>query len=79
MPSAYSNGEPIFIRQSCEPRTDEQKREWVAACNEEARKLGVTFSRASWHPDNPDLLLFEGWKERPDDQGPLRFKFNENG
>jgi hypothetical protein len=68
--------EPFYIRQSCAPRTSDEKRAWLESCAAESRAQGATFARASHHPDNCDLLLFEAWKARPDEQGPLRWNRN---
>ena len=67
--------EPDFISQTAEPMTPEQRQEWFRWRVTEAENEGATFHRYSHHPGNPDILLHEGWKVRPDDQGEPRFQF----
>lgn len=65
---------PDFIAQCGDPMTDEQRREWVKRTAEEFRNKGSMFSRITLHAEIPDLILFEGWRERPEDQGKPRFQ-----
>ena len=37
-----------------------------------ARSAGVTFGRVSWREDL-QIALYEGWKEKPEDQGEIRW------
>lgn len=67
--------EPEYLAQTGEPMTWEERNAWILARRAEAKARGCTFGRISTHPDNRDLLLIEGWKERPDDQGEPRFQF----
>ena len=53
--------EPFFIRQTAEPMSQVERRDWFGWCAVEARKAGAKLCRAHIHPDNEDLLLFEAW------------------
>ena len=39
----------------------------------DARNAGVTFGRLSWCNDL-QIGLYEGWKQRPEDQGEVRWQ-----
>jgi hypothetical protein len=62
--------EPIFTKQA--PAADASKH-WVREAVVEGRAAGATFFRASEDPER-NLVLVEGWKARPDDQGEPRFR-----
>ena len=61
--------EPDFLSQTAEPMTPEQRQEWFRFEAFQAAENGATFHRYSVHPENLELLLYEGWKVRPDNQG----------
>lgn len=66
--------EPFYIRQSGETRTFEEQMQWFKQCAEEAKSEGAQLCRFSRHPDDVNLLLVEGWRERVvPDQGPIRW------
>lgn len=65
--------EPEYIRQTVVGAI-EQRMDWFEAAAREAREEGMTFFRYSYHPDNPCLLLIEGWRGRPKDQGDIRWQ-----
>lgn len=67
--------EPDFIAQTAEPMLAGERRQWVVERCRESRAKGITFHRLSCHPQNRDLLLLEGWKVQPEDQGEPRFQF----
>lgn len=72
---AVSREEPFFIRQCGDPLPDGVLPiDWFSARCEEARKEGATFARYSIHPEMENLLLIEAWKERPADQGEIRWQ-----
>ena len=48
-------------------------RAWWGKREAEARAEGCTFFRYSYDADDDSIALIEGWRERPADQGPLRF------
>jgi hypothetical protein len=48
---------------------------WWAAQGAAAKAAGVVFHRYSSHPDDPDLILYEGWMVRPpEDLGEPRWQ-----
>ena len=70
--------EPEFLAQPAEPMSSDERMIWIRAQVEAGRASGATFFRAAQHPDIPELLLVEGWNERPDDQGEPRFQMTAN-
>lgn len=66
--------EPDFISQTAEPMTTEQQRDWFQTQAAEAARNGATFHRFSHYPSDARLLLYEGWKQAPKDQGEPRFQ-----
>lgn len=69
--------EPDIISQTAEPKTLDERRAWFDAQVAAGKKAGVVLARVSYHPDKPEILLYEGWKVRPDDQGEPRFSLVE--
>jgi hypothetical protein len=69
-------GEPDFLSQTAEPMTPAERSMWFQARAREARASGAAHMRATVHPDDENLLLFEAWKVRPDDEGEPRFQFS---
>jgi len=67
------NQEPDFVSQCAEPMTPEQRMEWFRWRAAAAEEKGATFHRYSICPEMPDVILHEGWKVRPDDQGEPKF------
>lgn len=65
--------EPTYIRQSGDILTPAEKRAWLEGAVAEARTEGATWFRATEHPAIPNLLLLEGWTERPDSEGEQRW------
>jgi hypothetical protein len=65
--------EPVYIRQSAEPMTDEESHRWFHGCADEAISKGVTWARYSVHPEIENLRIVEGWLKQPDDQGEIRW------
>jgi hypothetical protein len=66
--------EPGFISQSSKQFDEPARLDWFRTCARSAAEKGATFHRFSIHPDIPNLILHEGWKARPDDQGPQRWR-----
>lgn len=67
--------EPEFISQTDEPMTLEEQQIWFRAKADEANARGATFHRFSrWDKVPPAILLHEGWRVRPQDQGEPRFQ-----
>jgi hypothetical protein len=67
--------EPTHISQCCEPKTPQERDAWWAAQGAAAKAAGVVFHRYSSHPDDPDLILYEGWMVRPpEDLGEPRWQ-----
>ena len=67
--------EPEMIFQTVISEQDEDaRRVWWLARGDEARERGMTWLRCSYHHDQPEILLFEAWRERPSEgEGELRF------
>jgi hypothetical protein len=43
---------------------------WIIGASDELCAKGATWLRTTHHPDNPGLILMEGWKVRPDNEPP---------
>lgn len=70
------SAEPDFIAQTDEPRNSEDRIRWfVSAGMEGELNHGCQYFRYSYHPLNHNCLLVEGRKERPVEQGPIRWQF----
>jgi hypothetical protein len=71
---------PDFLRQhgcfgDLEP---EERQAWVQEAAGAARGAGMTWMRASVdNADHPTMALFEGWKVRPDDEGPPHWQMTQ--
>ena len=69
--------EPGYVRQSADSK---DIYEWFRACRKEAEADGFTWFRFSIRNlSNPTMGLVEGWKEQPDEQGPIRWQLTETG
>jgi hypothetical protein len=53
-------------------------RAWFAAQAEQGKVQGCTFGRFSVNDDDEQLALVEGWTERPDDQGEIRWHLTKS-
>lgn len=73
------SNEPFFITQCNEPMTPDQRRTWIEGQAKESKQQGSTFARVTvWPPNSePEIILFEAWKERPEDQGEPRFHLSK--
>lgn len=65
--------EPDYLAQTGEHKTPQEQREWIKQRGNEAKQQGCVHARYSWS-DAHGLLLFEGWKAPPDDEGEPRFQ-----
>ena len=65
--------EPFYIWQTGELMSDAERQAWFEAATKEAHARGATFFRFSIHETIPHLILIEGWKKQPADQGEPRF------
>jgi hypothetical protein len=74
-----SDAEPFYVRQSGDVMTDEEARRWFQMVAQEARDEGATFGRYSFHVSIPNLRIVEAWKERPRDQGEIRWALSALG
>ena len=72
------NEEPEFLSQTGDPMTQEQRMEWFRWRAADAAERGATFHRFSIFPEMPHVILHEGWKARPQDQGEPRFQMCES-
>lgn len=66
--------EPDFLSQNGELFTREDQLRWFHDKTAEAQAGGAVLARYSIHPDIPGLALFEAWKQRPNDQGDIRWQ-----
>jgi hypothetical protein len=64
--------EPFMVREITIDEGDEPRR-WVDLMVAAACKKGGEFFRVSYEPENERHMLFEAWRERPNDQGPQRW------
>ena len=64
----------IYLRQSAEPRTREEVRDWFQECAREATTKGCAWQRHSVHPDDDSLTLVEGWDTKPEHEGGQRWQ-----
>lgn len=70
--------EPFYVAQTEECKTREERDAWLHAIVDDARSKGGSWSRVTLGCEgHPDLLLFESWKVRPEDQGQPRFTLTE--
>lgn len=67
--------EPEYLAQSGEPMPPDERLVWIEFHVEAAKAKGMTFFRSTYDEDH-DLTLFEGWKERPEDQGEPRWQMS---
>ena len=56
--------EPFYIAQTAEPHVAGGRMVWFEERAAEAKAQGAQLCRFTVHPDNPDLLLVEGWREK---------------
>lgn len=68
-------GEPVYVAQTDEiGEALDAMTWWQLRAKEAFETHGATFFRYSvWSESMPNLILIEGWVERPDDQGELRW------
>jgi hypothetical protein len=66
--------EPDFIYQNGERLTDKERREWFCDRAAEAFRHGAVLMRATIHPMERDLILLEGWRVHPKNQGEPRWQ-----
>lgn len=52
---------------------------WADDRMREARSLGLMWIRLSHHPVQTTLYVFEAWKVRPKDEGPVRYSSGHVG
>jgi hypothetical protein len=67
--------EPDFISQTAEPMSKVERRKWAIERAAEFFNQGATHYRLTSHETIPNLLLLEGWKVRPEDEGEPHFQF----
>ena len=67
--------EPDFIAQTAEPMSEGERRKWASERAAEFFHKGATHHRLTIHDTIPHLLLLEGWKVRPKDEGEPHFEF----
>jgi hypothetical protein len=59
---------PDYLAQTAEPMTRDERLAWISARSSEAKAAGCQICRASVHEVYPDLIIFEGWRDRNADQ-----------
>lgn len=67
--------EPEFIAQRYGFDDNAEVQKWINKQCDAMRESEATWFRATIHPDDDQLVLLEGWKMRPKDQGEPRFQF----
>lgn len=65
--------EPDFISQNGDLTSDAEKHGWFQKQTDEYRARGGQHFRYSHHDLIPNLILIEGWKERPRNEGEPRW------
>lgn len=65
-----------YIRQT-QISDDGERREWFRAAQADAAAEGMAWFRFSVHPQHSDLLLIEGWRARPKNEGPQTWSLQE--
>lgn len=66
--------EPEYVAQTAEEKTASEKRAWfMTRAREASAEKGCTWFRYAQHTSDPDLILIEGWVERPENEGALRW------
>lgn len=66
--------EPDFRSQTTAPVGSEQRRAWFKARAKDANRQGARWHRYSFD-EKTGVLLYEGWKLRPESEGDPRFQF----
>lgn len=66
--------EPDFISQCGELFNDSDRIRWFRQRTKEVKSQGAVLCRYSVHEQIPGLVLFEAWKQRPEDQGDIRWQ-----
>lgn len=60
---------PDFSRQSAEPMTADERKEWFIEAGQAMHKDGaIWFQYSVDDADNPTIALIEGWERRPETQ-----------
>ena len=68
--------EPFYVRQCQFIAHDENRNEWFRKAMEEAIEEGAKWLRFSFdNAFNPRLMLIEGWRKKPKDEGAPRFSY----
>jgi hypothetical protein len=67
--------QPDFLSQTGGVQSDDDASVWFQERYREAKAQGATWCRYSRHPEQDGLLLFEGWKVWPSDEGEPRWQF----
>lgn len=67
--------EPDFIAQTAKPMSIMERRKWVFERAAEFYHQGAVHHRLTAHETIPHLLLLEGWKVRPEEEGEPHFQF----
>ena len=65
--------EPVYLAQTGETRIGKERNDWISSRVAEARKTGCTWGRVTLDEER-NLLLYEGWLERPKDEGEPRWQ-----
>lgn len=69
--------EPFYTSQSNDPMLPGERADWVRHEAKKANDQGATWSRATAHPKDENIILYEAWKERPKDEGNPRFHLSK--
>lgn len=71
------DNEPIFIRQCRKPKTNDERDTWFHTMADLAKAAGCTWCRFTFHPDDENRTLVEGWRLRPRKEGAHRWQVSE--
>lgn len=67
------NDEPIYIKQDSAAKTSDQRDDWFKDQVIKAKVCGATWCRFSYHPDDDNRVIIEGWRLRPKREGAIRW------
>ena len=66
--------EPDYLAQCAETLDAEGRQKWFRERTADADRFGCPYVRQSIHPGEPRILLVEGWKHRPENEGTPRWQ-----
>ena len=79
--SSSETTEPDYLRQhgAFAELSSDERWNWFQTAAKEAKAEGITWARYSVDSSEaPTMALVEGWKVRPDDEGPIRWQMAQS-